>query len=450
MDISHITPEDLSRLSAAELEEYISLATDEGMKYDAVYKLAIAYSNMQNMEGLNERKAQYMQYAQAKGDPQLLAIAYRLSGLANRRIGNLHQALDDFSTSLKYISETDRLNLKANILEALGTVYVQLGMHQEALEKFLETYKINSLGTNKEMTAVAAFNVALTLHLFNRYADMAPYLEEAMEGAKELKNMQLEVNTWIYLGLAQKGMNRYEDALQSLRKAMALSEQLGAGPFISSAASNMGMILTEMGQYNEAKEYLDKALNLAERMGDPSHLKDIHGLFFNMYKAQENYKNALEHYIKERELDQQIRNEATLQKAHRLESQLELERKENEIAIERAQHAQELANARLQTLGKIASEMAHEIQNPLQFVNNFSDLNLELNEELIEFLDKNDLEEVRAINSDMQENNKKIREHGIRIAKIVDELQTQANMAKAGELEVDTTNSHDFSSRDNQ
>lgn len=447
MDPNHVTSEDLSRFSAEELNHYIGIATDEALKYEAIYKLGINYSNMQNIDGLNECKARYMQYASEKADPHLLAMAYRLSGIANRRTGNLHQALDDFTTALNHISNTDKLQPKAFILEALGTVFVQLGMYQEALDKFVETYRINSLGTNKEMTAVAAFNIALTLNFFNRYGEMAPYLEEAAKGAKELNNLQLEVNSLIYLGLAQRGLNRREAALVSLTKAFETSERLGAAPFMASAASNLGMILSELGHNGEAKTYLDKAWHLLTKMGDPSPLRDLHGVYYNIYKGQEDYKNALDHYIKERELDQQIRNDVTMQKAHRLEAQLEIERKEKQIAIERARHEQDLANARLQTLSKIASEMAHEVQNPLQFVNNFSQLNLELNDELIEFLDKNDLDEVRAINSDMQENNQKIREHGMRIAKIVDELQTQANMAKAGELEIDTTNLHDFSNR---
>jgi signal transduction histidine kinase len=63
-------------------------------------------------------------------------------------------------------------------------------------------------------------------------------------------------------------------------------------------------------------------------------------------------------------------------------------------------------------LGKLTSDFSNEIQNPLNFANNFSEVTRELILELNEEIEKGDLEEVKAISADIQENLSKINHHG--------------------------------------
>jgi C4-dicarboxylate-specific signal transduction histidine kinase len=59
------------------------------------------------------------------------------------------------------------------------------------------------------------------------------------------------------------------------------------------------------------------------------------------------------------------------------------------------------------SLGELTAGIAHEIQNPLNFVNNFSEINKELLTELKEEIDKGNLNEIKAIANDVIENEKK-------------------------------------------
>jgi two-component system NtrC family sensor kinase len=70
-------------------------------------------------------------------------------------------------------------------------------------------------------------------------------------------------------------------------------------------------------------------------------------------------------------------------------------------------------------LGELTAGIAHEIQNPLNFVNNFSDVNQEMLGELEEELNKGDIAEAKAIAADIRENEKKINHHGRRADSIV-------------------------------
>jgi signal transduction histidine kinase len=71
------------------------------------------------------------------------------------------------------------------------------------------------------------------------------------------------------------------------------------------------------------------------------------------------------------------------------------------------------------SLGELTAGIAHEIQNPLNFVNNFSEVNKELLTELNEEIEKENYDEVRTIAKDISDNEEKIRHHGKRADAIV-------------------------------
>jgi len=71
------------------------------------------------------------------------------------------------------------------------------------------------------------------------------------------------------------------------------------------------------------------------------------------------------------------------------------------------------------SLGELTAGIAHEIQNPLNFVNNFSEVNKELIDEMEGEMDKGNLDDAKAIAKDIKENEQKIIFHGKRADAIV-------------------------------
>jgi signal transduction histidine kinase len=109
----------------------------------------------------------------------------------------------------------------------------------------------------------------------------------------------------------------------------------------------------------------------------------------------------------------------------RQNEQLELSVRDRTAELQRSienlksTQAQLIQSEKMASLGQLTAGIAHEIQNPLNFVNNFSEINAELSEEILEAADKGELEQIKALAIDIKSNQEKILGHGKRADAIV-------------------------------
>ncbi|MEJ7681407.1 MAG: hypothetical protein WKG06_26865 [Segetibacter sp.] len=100
----------------------------------------------------------------------------------------------------------------------------------------------------------------------------------------------------------------------------------------------------------------------------------------------------------------------------------------------KAAQAQLVQSEKMASLGELTAGIAHEIQNPLNFVNNFSEVNTELISEMKEEIDKGNIDEIKTIANDIEENEQKINHHGKRADAIVKGM-LQHSRASSGKKE---------------
>ncbi|MFT3910258.1 MAG: ATP-binding protein [Ferruginibacter sp.] len=85
----------------------------------------------------------------------------------------------------------------------------------------------------------------------------------------------------------------------------------------------------------------------------------------------------------------------------------------------RTTQTQLIQSEKMASLGELTAGIAHEIQNPLNFVNNFSEVSVELIKEMVDEVNKGNIVEVKSIADDLVQNLEKINHHGKRADAIV-------------------------------
>jgi two-component system NtrC family sensor kinase len=132
------------------------------------------------------------------------------------------------------------------------------------------------------------------------------------------------------------------------------------------------------------------------------------------------------------------RNNVEKKKANAL-LQHQKEKVESTLQELKSTQAQLIQSEKMASLGELTAGIAHEIQNPLNFVNNFSEVNKEMVDEAAEEINKGNYDEVKIILNDIKDNSEKINHHGKRADAIVKSM-LQHSRASAGKKELTDIN----------
>jgi signal transduction histidine kinase len=330
------------------------------------------------------------------------------------------------------------------------------------------------LFTGQHFKALFLAEAAQT-HLLMNHLDSADYFTRLAIDENELfQNVTWNFPVYL-LATIQSQRGTYDLAIENYRKAIPLAIQNGFSWDTLQIFSGMSTTFRKMGQTDSTRRYA----SMVVESGNPakelkSHLEALENLL-SVYK-QEDIKDSMIKYLEatnlirdsvlNRDRDRkvlQIRfNENLRQKdleskqqafesnvklllllaglasllafslilwrsnQHRKKSSEKIESAYNEL---KATQAQLIQSEKMASLGELTAGIAHEIQNPLNFVNNFSDLNRELIEELKAELKKGDVNEAASIAENLKDNEEKISLHGRRADGIVKSMLQHSRLS---------------------
>jgi signal transduction histidine kinase len=276
-------------------------------------------------------------------------------GGAYSSLGNVSLALTYYTKALKMLEKTGDPDDLAFCLVRMGNIYKDQKEGKEALRNFDRALGIYEKRNNKVGTALA---IAQISWVYNELGDPYCSLSEAecLEASrtKALKGYLRALGIWqetenkVGVGAAAnniasiyKASGQPEEALKYIKLSLEASEEVGHKQGILSAWREYGEVAFMQGNIKEAKKYALNSLQMAKELGYPEKIRDAAGLLNRIYKAEHNYKAAMEMNELHVLMRDSITNESTRKVSIRNQLQLEYEKQVEKDSILNAERIRE-------------------------------------------------------------------------------------------------------------
>ena len=477
---------------AALLDQADSIAKKIGdpvLQLWVLIRLAGCYLDYDYKRGLNYA-LEAEDLAQRIGNKALLSQSQQFASSCYNGLSDYGKAMEYAMKGLKTGEEADCLECRALAWSRIAATYTFIGDYSksnEYYERLYDAYK--QLGYDQANSAQIVNNIGENYRLLGKYTE-----------ALQHYNRALQMDTSAFIREAGESniadvyvrMDSLPLAFQYAFSARAIAKELDDIYIEAWVDDILSRTYLKMNMADSALYYAKLGLELSEKTGVVEFMRDNTLALANAYAFKNDFKNAYNYhnlYINYRD---SILNNETKNKTAVLEKNYEIEKQEGQIALLKEQkkaqqnsliavsillllifisailllrsnrqkqkakikiekayselktaQSQLVQSEKLASLGALTAGIAHEIQNPLNFVNNFSEVNAELIEEL-----KGERSKVKgernekaedSILNDIKHNTEKIIHHGQRADSIVKGM-LQHSRTSSGQKEMTDVN----------
>ena len=324
---------------------------------------------------------------------------------ANEHFAECFLGLKQTDSAFFYIRKVLEYNEQNKIIRGydvylVGSAYSQMGNNDSALKYYKEAWNIDiKNGKFSKDIANYTIGIASVFQQKNLPDSAIQYARNALDIANGsgLSNEKLEALN--LLNTLFKSKSNIDSAYKYQEYTLALKDSL----FNADKIREVQLI-----SFNENLKKQEEADNQRKLFSNIIIYSLIAALLFCLVIAVIIYKNN-KHRQKAYALLQKQKEEIDKQRS----------KAEKTLDTLKTTQSQLIQSEKMVSLGELTAGIAHEIQNPLNFVNNFSEVNKELLVELKDEIKKRNFDEVNAIADDVISNEEKINHHGKRADAIV-------------------------------
>lgn len=461
--------------------------------------IASSQRNVEEVQRLNEEMKNLV--ASINNQNTIGLLNFQLANYY-RNNGELSIAIEHYLLCIDYFESTSGHSMLANVYFEMSNLYSNLEMFDkaaDALEK--RVYIIEENNLPEDMFNI--YNQVLWAMYDAKEYEKARYYNSLRKKVATADNIEhYNADSYSLDGHILMDKGEYEKAIELLHKALEISLRVNRVWSDEWEAFRLADCYFHLGKFNKALQYAKQSEELLGT-GNTRLRKILNLLFAEIYEAQgnetlafsrlKNYKNLikesedinianivmkaeltslLEENKKEIDLlekeqlltEQQnknqrlwifsiagalfsvlilvlvlYRNNKQKQKANSLLSR-QKEEIQNTLEQLKSAQAQLVQSEKMASLGELTAGIAHEIQNPLNFVKNFSEVSTELIDEMVEDLKSGKNEEVLSLAEEIKENQDRINHHGKRAGSIVRGMLQHSRTSSGELIETDLNN----------
>ncbi len=352
----------------------------------------ILYGNTGNYEKSLQYFKSALPLAETSENDRILSITYTTLGRTYFSAGKKDSSLSSLQLALDYALKADYKRYLGSILLNTGRVYQSMGNVEKAKEIYLKA--LDECTRSKYFRGVVASNLAL--------ADL------------------------------YKGAGTEDTVLQLLHNGLAVANNLNAPDLFLRSYTALSLFYKNAANNDSTVKYQSLIIKINDSLFNSKQVQQFQNIDFEAQQRQQEVEAARKEFQSQLQIylllagillvllfalllwrtsRNRLKTNALLQKHN--------EEIENAMANLKATQAQLIQSEKMASLGALTAGIAHEIQNPLNFVNNFSELNIELLMDMKDEVSKGNLSEIEVISSNLMANEEKINHHGKRADAIV-------------------------------